>query len=255
MSGPRPTGSPAAEPLAGKIAVVTGGTKGLGLAITRALAAAGAVVVAASRAPYPSTDHGDRITCDRVDVTDSRSVHDLMLRTAATFGGLDIAVANAGINRDARIANMSADDWQATLDTNLTGVFFTIQAAAALMKPLRTGRIITLSSCMASYPAVGAGAYAATKAAIQALTAVAALELGRHGIQCACVAPGILNHGMGSAVASDPRLWERYEPHLAMKRPGCTDEVGHLVAYLAGPHASYINGATIPIDGGIAPWT
>jgi 3-oxoacyl-[acyl-carrier protein] reductase len=242
-------------PLEHKVAVVTGGTRSLGLGIAHALSDSGALVVAGSRRDNTNTFAADPIVWHHVDVTDERSVHDLMLRTSEQFGGPHIIVANAGISRSARITQMSAENWQETLDTNLTGVFHTLKAAATLMQTQKSGgRIVAVSSCMASHPAVGTGAYAATKAAIQALVSVAALELGPHGILVNSVAPGILDEGMGESVANDPALWRRYLAHLAMRRPGRVEEVARLVAWLAGPDATYINGETISVNGGIAPW-
>lgn len=243
----------AVGPLAGQLAIVTGGTRGLGLAIAQGLVAAGARVVAASRHLPPAAEQIPGLIYDRVDVTDSESVTGLFQRTADTYGGVNIAVANAGINRNARVARMADDPWRETLNTNLTGTFFTLRAAAAVMQPRKAGRIITVSSCMASHPALGTGAYAATKAAIEALTKVAALEFAREGISVACIAPGILDEGMGTELSSHPRLWDQYGKHLATGT-GKAAEVGRLVAFLAGPDAHYVNGATVPIDGGISTW-
>jgi 3-oxoacyl-[acyl-carrier protein] reductase len=240
-------------PLAGRVAVVTGGSSGLGLAIARSLYSAGAQVVATSR-HAPDSDV-DGVTWHHSDVTDSQSVGALFHLIASTHGRVDIAVANAGVSKSARLMEMCDSDWQATIDTNLTGTFNTIRAAAKLMQPRRQGRIVTVSSCMASLPAVGTSAYAASKSAIEALTKATAVELAPHGILTNCVAPGILDEGMGATVSSVPRLWDRYRDHLAMGRLGRVEEVARVVAFLAGPDATYVNGATISIDGGLAPWT
>lgn len=241
------------HPLCGKIAVVTGGTKGLGLAIALSLAEAGAKVVAASRHADLNAEPIERITWDRVDVTDPDSLDALMLRTAHEHGGPQIVVANAGITVGGRLTRISAADWKAIVDTNLSGTFHTIRAAAALIEPPAEGRIITISSCMADNPAVGAVAYAASKAGIQALTMGAAQELAPR-IVVSCIAPGILDTGMGEAVADDERLWDRYRPHLALGRRLTAKEIGSLVAFAAGPHGAVFNGQTIRADGGHKPW-
>jgi 3-oxoacyl-[acyl-carrier protein] reductase len=246
--------SAAATPFAGQVAVVTGGTKGLGLAIAQALSAAGARVVAASRGGDPRDAAIDGITWDRVDVTDSHSVEGLIAHTTQTLGGPHIVVANAGISLDSQIERMSDERWQATIDTNLNGTFYTIRAAAAAMKKLGAGRIITVSSCMASYVAVGAGAYAATKAAIAALTKAAGLELAQYGIVVTGIAPGILTDGMGAAVTINRKIWEPYRQHLALGNPGTVEDIARLVTFLCEPHTTWANGAIIPADGGIAPW-
>jgi 3-oxoacyl-[acyl-carrier protein] reductase len=242
-------------PLAGRVAVVTGGSRGLGLAITHSLAAAGAHVVAGSRYG-PPPDHAETsINWDQLDVTDPQSLDGLFGRTFDALGGVHIVVANAGVSIDSRIKRMSDADWHSTISTNLTGTFYTLRAAAKIMESQRDGRIVTVSSCMASHPAVGSGAYAATKAGISALTKVAALELGPRGILVNCVAPGILDEGMGADVADNPQLWERYRNHLALRRTGKVEEVARFVTSLTGPDTSYINGVTIELDGAIATWT
>lgn len=241
-------------PLAGQVAVVTGGTRGLGLAIARALAASGASVVAASRTAHPRHVETDRIAWDRVDVTDPDSVKALMNRTAESHGGPHIVIANAGINRNARLHAITPGQWQDIVNTNVNGTWYTVQAAAAFMAKMRRGHIVTISSCMATHPARGALAYATTKAAIPTITIGAALELAEFGIRVNCVAPGILDDGMGATLTSNADLWGPYRKHLVMGRPGRVDEVGRFVANLVGPDGGYVNGATIPVDGGLTMW-
>jgi 3-oxoacyl-[acyl-carrier protein] reductase len=251
MTEPR---QPHVLPLAGQVAVVTGGTRGLGLGIAQALAASGALVVAASRTANPRQEPTENVHWSRVNVSDPDSVQGLIDRTADAYGGPHIVVANAGISRNGRLHKISPADWLETVATNLNGTWFTVQAAAVAMRKLRRGHIVTISSCMAAHPAPGNLAYATTKSAISTLTNGAALELGDYGIRVNCVAPGILDDGMGAEVTADADLWEPYRKHLVMGRPGRVDEVGRFVANLVGPDSGYVNGATIPVDGGLTMW-
>lgn len=241
--------------LTGQVAVVTGGTRGLGLAISRALHDAGATVVAASRTGKSSNDEDDGIIRETVDVTDSESVTALMRKTAQFHGGPHLVVANAGVSRNAAVVHLSDENWRMMLDTNVSGTLYTLRAAAQTMRESSGGGcIITISSCMAQRPPEGAVAYAATKSAIERLSVGAAYELAKDGIRVLCISPGILDTGLGETVTDNARLWARYRKHLVSGAPGKAADIGHLVAFLASTDTSYLTGSVIVADGGVSYW-
>ena len=238
--------------LKGKIAVITG-TRGLGAAIAEAYARAGATVVCASRTP-PAADHDapSGVQYDRVDVTDLESVTALMERVSARYGRLDVVVANAGVSRDATLARISPEAWAETVGTNVTGTLYTMQAAVRTMRALGNGgRIITLSSSMATRPVRGAGPYSASKAAIEALTRTAAIEFGAHGVTVACLSPGVLDVGLGADLqAAD--VWQTYRARIALGRPGTGEEIARVAVMLAMPESAYVNGSVVEVNGGMS---
>jgi 3-oxoacyl-[acyl-carrier protein] reductase len=242
--------------LDGKVAIVTGGSRGLGRAIAEAYADEGATVVCAARSCPAASTAGEgaasRMVFDHVDVSRSESVRELMERTRAAHGRIDIVVANAGISRDGTIVKLTAEQWRETMDTNLAGTFYAISSAARHMRHQGAGRIITVSSSMAMRPTRGVAAYSASKAGIEALTRVAAVELGRHGILVNCIAPGFLNGGLGDGVKSNTDVWSGYAPRLAQSRPGELREAAHAAVFLAGPDSTYVNGAVIEVNGGMS---
>ncbi|MEV4118592.1 SDR family NAD(P)-dependent oxidoreductase [Micromonospora sp. NPDC049645] len=238
--------------LADKITIVTGGTRGLGRAIAEQFHAEGATVICAARNPYDIGEvTTDRLVYHRVDVTEEESVRELMRSTMDRFGRIDVLVANAGVSRDGKIARLSLDDWDATVRTNLTGVFLCTREAAAHMTARGEGRIITVSSCVATKPVPGTAAYSATKAAVEAFTRTAAIELGPKGVTVNCLAPGYINGGMGRRLAAVPELWARYQSRLVLDRLGTPEEVAAAAIFLATPASSYINGHILEVSGGL----
>jgi 3-oxoacyl-[acyl-carrier protein] reductase len=241
--------------LANKVAVITGGTRGLGRAIAEQFLAEGASVVCAARHPHDIAELAarapDRLHYTHVDVTDEPSVRALVRSTVDKFGRVDVMVANAGVSRDGMIAKMSLADWETTVQTNLTGVFLCTREAANHMVGRGEGRIITVSSCIATKPVPGAAAYSATKAAVEAFTRTAAVELGPRGISVNCLAPGYMDGGMGRQLAAKPQLWRRYQPHLVLDRLGRPEELAAAAVFLASPASSYINGHVLEVNGGL----
>lgn len=234
--------------LAGRTAVVTGGTRGLGAVIARALVGEGAAVVVAGR---DVGSGGDGTFAVKTDVTVPESVADLMRQAHERFGGPHIVVANAGIARPGPVTALSADRWREVVDTNLTGVFHTVQAAAPYLTEAGGGRIVTVSSALGRRPMRGAASYCASKAAVEMFTQVCALELAPANITVNCLAPGFVDEGMGRDIIANEALWNRYRPAIAMARPGTGTEVARAAVFLTSDDSAYITGQTLNVDGGI----
>jgi 3-oxoacyl-[acyl-carrier protein] reductase len=237
-----------------KVAVVTGGTKGLGKAIAQEYADEGATVICAARS-VPDSDapksEGGSMHVRRVDVTDQLSVRALLDDVASEFGALDVLVSNAGVNVDGKVAALPSESWDEMLATNLTGTFNCIQAAVPHMDKQGGGRIITVSSSMATRVAVGAAGYCSTKAAVEMLTRVSAIELGRKKIVVNCLSPGILDDGMGKELVDNEKVWQAYRPRFALDRPGTVAEAARAAVFLASEDSSYVNGAVLEVNGGL----
>jgi 3-oxoacyl-[acyl-carrier protein] reductase len=236
-------------------AVVTGGTRGLGRAIAESYLAEGAAVVCAARNPYDVKELADtypgRVRYQEADVTDEDSVNRLMDAAVEAFGRLDVLVNNAGVSRDGTIGRLSVADWNATVATNLTGVFLCTRAAIGPMEAQGGGRIVNVSSCVAGRPVVGAAAYSASKAAVEMFTRTSAVELAPKGIVVNCLSPGYIDEGMGRQVAADGRIWEAYRKRLLSGRLGRPEEVGAAAVFLAAADSSYVNGHVLEVNGGL----
>ncbi|WP_299527706.1 SDR family NAD(P)-dependent oxidoreductase [uncultured Streptomyces sp.] len=236
--------------LQGRTAVVTGGTRGLGLDVARALAGAGATVVVAAR-EVPDEPPGDGITAVKADVTVPDAMPALLRTVHERYGGPHIVVANAGISRPGPVASLSPDDWHDVIDTNVHGVFHTVRAALPHVGAEPGGRIIVMSSLLGSRAMPGAAAYSASKAAVEALVRVCALEVAASGTTVNAVAPGYIDAGMGSALLTHERLGPVVAASLAAGRPGVAAEVSAAVLFLASGAASYVNGQVLGVDGGV----
>jgi 3-oxoacyl-[acyl-carrier protein] reductase len=235
-----------------KVAVITGGTKGLGRHIAEAFLREGCRVVCASRAPEQEPGlTGDGVLSLQADVRDARSVDELMSVSAKHFGRLDILVANAGVSHPGPIATIPAAKWTEVFDTNLTGTLHCVQAIVPYFENNGGGRVITMSSALASRIAPGAGAYSASKAAIEMFTRVAAIELAGKGITVNCLSPGFVDTGMGARLAANADVWPRYESRLALGRLGRADEIAGAAVFLAGDDSSYVNGHVLEVNGGL----
>lgn len=235
-----------------KVAVVTGGTKGLGASICDYFLAAGASVVAASRSAQPEPKEPDeRSAVLQVDVTEPASVVRLLDETAERFGGIDILVTNAGVSWDGRLTRLDLARWKDMIDVNLSGVFICTQSVVPHLERRGGGAILTMSSCMASRPAVGASGYVASKAAVEAFTRSAALELAGVNIRVNCLAPGFLEVGMGETLRRNERAWALYEPALMAGQMGTGAEAAAAAAFLCSDAAAYVNGHVLEVNGGL----
>ncbi|MDW8805240.1 SDR family NAD(P)-dependent oxidoreductase [Streptomyces scabiei] len=245
-----------AKDLKGKVAVVTGGTRGLGLRITEALVAEGAQVVAAARGAEGAAESlghlGDRAVFQQADVRDAESVRSLLSVTADRFGGVDIVVANAGLSRPGPVTGLSFEHWSEALDTNLNGVFHCVREAVPYLERSDNGRIITLSSALGSRPTRGAASYCSTKAAVEMFTRVVALELAPLGITVNCLSPGFIDEGMGKLLKENEVVWGQYAPKVSLGRMGLGEEVADAAVYLASAAGSYVNGHVLEVNGGLS---
>ncbi len=240
--------------LEGKIAVVTGASRGIGRAVATHLAEAGARVVVVARdagraasaaAELPGEGHIG-LACD---VADPTQVEALFATVESELGPVDILVNNAGITEDNILVRLSDASWDRVLDTNLKGAFLMTRAVAKSMMRRRTGRIINITSVVGLVGNRGQANYAASKAGLIGLTKAVAKELASRGVLCNAVAPGYIETEMTEALNESAR--EQLMGQIALGRLGTVDDVAAVVRFLAGPGASYITGQVIVVDGGM----
>jgi 2-dehydro-3-deoxy-L-rhamnonate dehydrogenase (NAD+) len=243
--------------LTGRVALVTGGGSGIGAACARALAALGAhVAVADISAPAAEgvaaaiEADGGRAFARIVDVTDSRAVDETVEALVRDTGGLDIAVNNAGVTVPILpLADVPDDDWRRVTSINLDGVFYCLRAETRAMRAGGGGSIINMSSVMGQISRFGSAPYSATKHAVIGLTKGAALDHAADGIRVNAVGPGFIRTPLIEAryTEEDERVVSSRWP---MRRMGTPEEVGHMVAWLAGDASTFVTGAYFPVDGG-----
>ncbi|GAB1639658.1 3-oxoacyl-ACP reductase FabG [Krasilnikovia sp. MM14-A1259] len=224
--------------------LVTGGNRGIGLAVAQAFTAAGDKVTVTYRTgPDPADLFGVRC-----DVTSSADVDAAFTAAEQQHGPVEVLVANAGITRDALVMRMSEDDFTAVLDTNLTGAYRVAKRATRAMLRARAGRLIFISSAVALLGETGQANYAASKAGLVGLARSLARELGSRGITANVVAPGYTDTDMTSGLSEQRRtaMLER----IPLGRAATPDEIAGAVLFLAGAQAGYITGAVLPVDGG-----
>jgi 3-oxoacyl-[acyl-carrier protein] reductase len=242
--------------LEGKVAVVTGGAKGIGRSITRRLAAERARVVLSGRDRDALEEAASGLRADGAealpvvaDVAKPGEADRLCDAALQAFGRADILVNNAGVTRDGLLLRMSDEDWDEVLDTNLKGAFRCIRAFARPMVKQRWGRIVNVSSVIGMIGNAGQANYAASKAGLLGLTKAVAKELASRHITVNAVAPGFIETAMTEGLGEEIR--ERLTGRIPLGRLGTPDDVAHAVAFLCTEEAGYVTGQVLPVDGGM----
>ena len=225
--------------------LVTGGNRGIGLAIARTFAAAGDAVTITYRSGEPP----DGVAGVRCDVTDAASVDAAFAEVEQRQGPVEVLVANAGITKDTLVLRMSDDQFTSVLDTNLTGSFRVVKRAARGMLRARRGRVILIGSVVGLLGSPGQVNYAASKAGLVGMARSLARELGSRGITANVVAPGFVESDMTAELSEDRRA--EILSGIPLGRYAQADEVAAAVRWLASDEAAYITGAVIPVDGGL----
>jgi 3-oxoacyl-[acyl-carrier protein] reductase len=225
--------------------LVTGGNRGIGLAIARTMAADGHAVTVTHRSGEPP----DGLAAVKCEVTDTESVNAAFDQVERDQGPVEVLVANAGITRDQLLMRMSDDDYEFVMATNLGGTFRCVRRASRSMIRRRYGRIVLVGSVVGHYGSPGQVNYAATKSGLVGMARSISRELGARGITANVVAPGFIDTDMTAALPEDRR--KSYLGAIPAGRFGVVDEVADAVRFLASDTAGYITGAVLPIDGGL----
>ena len=243
--------------LAGKTALVTGGTRGLGRALVQTLAREGAdVAFNHTRSPEPAaalvaelTAQGRRALAFQASVLDRAAVAEMVRAVEMAWGNVDVLVNNAGVGQVVPLALMEEADWDRMMNVNVKGAFLVTQAVLRGMVRRRQGRIINVSSLAGVKMMQAPVHYSAAKAALRGFTEALAKEIGRFGITVNCIAPGVLEEGVSGHLP--PAKREEYLRNCALGRVGTFAEVAEVVAFMASDRNSYMNGATLVLDGAV----
>ncbi|MBL7851651.1 MAG: 3-oxoacyl-ACP reductase FabG [Cyclobacteriaceae bacterium] len=239
-----------------KVAIITGGAAGIGLATVQAFVRAGAAVAfwdvsdKGAEVAEELTRAGHRVTFTKVTVTDSDEVLRATAAAHKHFGRIDILINNAGITRDRTLMKMTQEEWNDVISVNLTGVFNCTQAVVPIMKEQNYGRIVSASSNVAIRGNYGQTNYVATKSAIIGMTKVWALELGRYGITANCIAPGFIRTAMTDAMPEEVR--KASLAHIPVGHWGEPHDIAMGYVYLSSDEARFVSGICLTIDGGAA---
>ncbi len=242
--------------LKGKIALITGGAAGIGLATAERFAKEGAKIILwdlsdkGNEAVERLKKEGHEAIFKKISVTNEVEVHKAVEEARKYFGRIDILINNAGITKDRTLLKMSKQEWDDVISVNLTGVFNCTQAVAPIMKEQNYGRIVSASSNVAIRGNFGQTNYVATKSAVIGMTKVWAIELGRYGITVNCIAPGFIHTAMTDAMPEEIR--KQSLPHIPLGKWGMPEDIANGYLYLASDEASFVSGICLTIDGGAA---
>jgi 3-oxoacyl-[acyl-carrier protein] reductase len=244
--------------LAGQAAVVTGGSRGIGRAIVKALAAEGARVAVIYKGSQAAADSlvqevaqasGSAVAV-QCDVTDAAAVQQAVEKLLADWGQIDILVNNAGIIKDDLFVRLEPADWNSVLATNLGGAYHFCRALAYPMMKQRRGRIINISSVAADYVNMGQTNYAASKGAINAFTRALAVELASRGVTVNAIAPGFIDTDMSAAIRN--KAGDLIKKVIPMRRIGLPEDIAKVAVFLASNDSAYITGQVLTVDGGLS---
>ena len=245
--------------LTGRVAIVTGASRGLGQTFARALARAGADLVVTSRrveslAPFQREVEalGRRAVAIELDVRSEDSIRSMVRDAAAAYPHLDILVNNAGCNVRKPAVDVTWDDWNLILDTNLRGAFFVAQHVAKQMMPRGRGRIINIGSLTSVMGSAGLGPYGASRGGIRQLTMSLADDWGPHGITVNCLAPGWFKTDQNKVMYEDPEWVAYLVDRIPARRPGKPSDLEGPIVFLASDASEYVTGQTLLVDGGIS---
>jgi NAD(P)-dependent dehydrogenase (short-subunit alcohol dehydrogenase family) len=245
--------------LTGKVALVTGASRGLGQYFGRALAQAGADLIITARKkedtePFANEIRalGRKVVGLSLDVRDEASIRKMADDAQAAFGKIDILVNNAGCNVRKPAVEVTWEDWNKVLDTNLRGTYFVAQSVAKHMIPRKYGRIINIGSVTAVFGYAGIGPYCASRGGVKQLTMSLADEWGKHGINVNCLAPGWFRTEQNKVLYENAKWVEYLSDRIPLKRPGKPNDLDGAVVFLASDSSEYVTGQTLLVDGGIS---
>ena len=225
--------------------LVTGGNRGIGKAIATTLASRGDKVAVTHRSGEPP----EGVLGVKCDITDAEQVDAAFAEVEEAHGPVEVLVANAGITRDTLLLRMSLDDWDAVIDTNLTGSFRVVKRGVKGMLRARWGRVVLISSVVGMLGSPGQANYAASKAGLVGFARSVARELGNRNITVNVVAPGFVETEMTAELPEETR--EQYKAQIPLGRYASVDEVAAVVGFLTSDEAAYVTGALVPVDGGL----